>query len=59
MDKKQRKPGQGRKPEVAGQPYINFSIRMTPSQRDVLKRLGGAKWIRSMITSTAENGTRS
>jgi len=46
--------GQGRKPEVEGEPMINFSIRMTHGQRESLVKLGGAKWVRRMIDEHGE-----
>ena len=41
--------GQGRKPVAEGQPTVTVSLRMTEGQRDKLKRLGGAKWVRQRI----------
>ena len=40
---------QGRKPLAEGQPSVGVTIRMTAAQREKLKRLGGAKWVRARI----------
>lgn len=41
--------GQGRKPVKAGEDTVTVSLRMTPTQRDRLGRLGGAGWVRDRI----------
>ncbi len=41
--------GQGRKPLQAGEKSVSVSLRMTAPQRDKLKRLGGAAWVRARI----------
>ena len=49
-DKKRGGPGrrQGRK-SVGEDGTITMSIRLTPEQREKIKKLGGAKWIRAKI----------
>jgi hypothetical protein len=37
-----------------GQPTVAVPIRMTPPQRDKLKRLGGPKWVRARIDKAKE-----
>lgn len=46
--------GQGRPPVQAGEGTITISLRMTPSQREKLERLGGAKWVRDRIARAKE-----
>ena len=46
--------GQGRPPVKAGEETITVSMRMTPSQREKLERLGGAKWVRERIDRAKE-----
>lgn len=41
--------GQGRKPLQAGEVTVPATLRMTPSQRAKLRRLGGAAWVRARI----------
>ena len=41
--------GQGRKPLQEGEETVTVSLRMTPAQRDKLKALGGAVWVREKI----------
>ena len=41
--------GQGRPPVRAGEETVTVSLRMTPTQREKLERLGGAKWVREQI----------
>lgn len=41
--------GQGRKPLVAGEHSVVVTLRLTPAQRDKLRELGGAAWVRSML----------
>jgi len=46
--------GQGRKPIAEGQLSIGVTIRMTEAQREKLKRLGGAEWVRDRIDKAKE-----
>jgi hypothetical protein len=46
--------GQGRKPVNDGEPMVVVPMRMTPSQREKLGRLGGAGWVRDRIDETPE-----
>lgn len=46
--------GQGRPPVKAGEETVTVSLRMTPAQRDKLKLLGGAKWVRDRIDRAKE-----
>ena len=46
--------GQGRKPLAAGEETLTVSLRMTAAQREKLKRLGGAKWMRDRIDRAKE-----
>ena len=48
--------GQGRKPIKAGEETVTVSLRMTPTQRDKLARLGGAAWMRERIDKAKEPG---
>lgn len=41
--------GQGRKPLKEGVESVIVPIRMLPEQREKLKRLGGADWVRAQI----------
>jgi hypothetical protein len=41
--------GQGRKPLDADGATVVFPVKMTAPQRDKLKRLGGASWVRERI----------
>lgn len=41
--------GQGRKPVHAGEPTVTVSLRMTAAQRERLRELGGAGWVRRQI----------
>lgn len=41
------RPGAGRPP--APNPVVPVNIRMTRDQREKLRKLGGAKWIREQI----------
>jgi len=45
---------QGRKPLATGQQSVGVTIRMTEAQREKLKRLGGAKWVRDRIDKAKE-----
>ena len=38
----------------AGEETVTVSLRMTPSQRERLERLGGAKWVRERIDRAKE-----
>lgn len=44
--------GQGRKPLSPFEKSVVMPIRMTESQRNKLKKLGGAKWVRAMIDAS-------
>ena len=46
--------GQGRPPVKAGEETVTVSLRMTPSQREKLARLGGAGWVRDRIDRAKE-----
>jgi len=46
--------GQGRKPLSPDAPTLPVSIAMTLNQRDKLKRLGGAPWVREKIDDAPE-----
>lgn len=48
------KRGQGRPPVKAGEETVTVSLRMTPTQREKLDRLGGAKWVRDRIDRAKE-----
>lgn len=50
--------GQGRKPLEEGQATVPVPIRMTPSQRDKLGRLGGPQWVRDRIDKAREPGPK-
>ena len=41
--------GQGRKPIAPGQLMVVVPIRLTPAQKDTIKTLGGAKWVRDKL----------
>ncbi len=41
--------GQGRKPLAQGAPSVLVSVRLTPAQRDQLRKLGGSGWVRRKI----------
>lgn len=43
------RPGSGRKPIVEGSVTVPVTIKLTPPQRDKLKQLGGAPWVRDRI----------
>ena len=55
-DKKHGGPGrgQGRKPIQAGAETVTLSLRVTPSQRAKLARLGGAAWVRRQIDAAPD-----
>lgn len=46
--------GQGRKTLGDADPTVSFPVKMTTSQRDKLKRLGGAPWVRDRIDKAKE-----
>jgi hypothetical protein len=46
--------GQGRKPLKEGQETVTLSVRLTAAQREKLKRLGGAAWLRDRIDKAKE-----
>jgi hypothetical protein len=46
--------GQGRKPKADGQAMVPVTLKMLPTQKDKLKRLGGAPWVRSKIDQEPE-----
>lgn len=58
MDKKNTlggaRPGSGRKPIAEGFVTVPVTIKLTPPQRDKLKRLGGAPWVRESIDKAKE-----
>lgn len=41
--------GQGRKPIKPGEETVTVCLRVTPAQREKLKALGGAEWVRDRI----------
>lgn len=45
--------GQGRKP-LEGVAMVGVSIKVTPQQRDKLRRIGGAAWVRERIDEAKE-----
>ena len=46
--------GSGRKPLAEGVATVPVMIKMTEPQRDKLKRLGGAPWVREKIDKAKE-----
>lgn len=48
--------GQGRPPVKPGQETVTVSLRMTPTQREKLERLGGARWVRERIDRAKDPG---
>lgn len=48
------RPGSGRKPLAEGVPTVPVMVKMTETQRDKLKRLGGAPWVRRKIDDEPE-----
>ncbi len=46
--------GQGRKRLKADEETVPVTIRMAGSQKDKLKRLGGAPWVREKIDQAKE-----
>lgn len=43
------RPGAGRPSIEPGEPSVSVPIRMTVTQREKLKRLGGSPWVRRQI----------
>lgn len=43
---------QGRKPVKTGEETITVSLRMTRAQRERMRSLGGAAWVRKKIDET-------
>lgn len=43
------RPKAGRKPLLDGVASVLVALRMTPPQRDKLRRLGGGTWVRKKI----------
>ena len=43
------RPGAGRKPLAEDSDSVVVTLRLTPAQRDKLRELGGAAWVRSML----------
>lgn len=52
MDKPKRKPGQ--QPLEPGEKSVVVPIRMKPSQKEKLARLGGGVWVRKRIDRAKE-----
>ena len=46
--------GQGRKPLEDGSATVAFPVKMSERQREKLKRLGGAPWVRDRIDKAKE-----
>jgi len=46
--------GGGRKPLLGDKPLIGVTLKMSEEQREKLKRLGGAPWIREKIDKAKE-----
>ena len=46
--------GQGRKPLVPGEAMEPVTLKMLPAQKEKLKRLGGAPWVRQKIDQENE-----
>ena len=46
--------GQGRKPKEHSEAMAPVSIKMTAPQKEKLKRLGGAPWVRDKIDKAKE-----
>lgn len=46
--------GQGRKPLQEGQETVPVTIKMTPGQKEKLRRLGGPAWVRARIDKAKE-----
>lgn len=48
------RPGSGRKPIAEGSVTVPVTVKLTPPQREKLKRLGGAPWVRERIDKAKE-----
>lgn len=46
--------GQGRKPIAPGQRMVVVPIRLTTAQKETLKTLGGAKWVREKLDAITD-----
>ena len=46
--------GSGRKPIEPDSDTVSFPVKMSANQRDKLKRLGGAPWVRDKIDKAKE-----
>jgi hypothetical protein len=46
--------GQGRKPIKHGEETVTISMRVTAPQREKLRRLGGARWVRDRIDCASD-----
>jgi hypothetical protein len=46
--------GQGRKPLSGSEPTTSMTIRLTKTQREKLRWLGGAQWVRDKIDRAKE-----
>jgi hypothetical protein len=46
--------GQGRKPISNLEKSVTINMRVTPTQKLIFKRRGGAKWFREMINAAGE-----
>ena len=46
--------GQGRKPLVPGETMVVVTMKMLPTQKEKLARLGGAPWVREKIDKAKE-----
>jgi hypothetical protein len=43
------RPGSGRRPQYPGEVIVHVTIKMTERQREKLRKLGGANWVRERI----------
>lgn len=48
------RPGAGRKALPEGEAMVPVTVNLKPEQRDKLKRLGGAPWVRQKIDKAKE-----
>ena len=46
--------GQGRKPKPEDEAMVQVNIMLLPPQKEKLKRLGGAPWVREKIDKAKE-----
>jgi hypothetical protein len=46
--------GQGRKPLPEGEAMVTVTMKLQPAQKNKLKRLGGAPWVREKIDQAKE-----